>query len=205
MEGIDLYGLGMNLACFAGVIPTREKIETFEEFVKEQEMDLGINFKMVTGGNSGNIPMLINEPTKGRIDNLRIGEGILLGLETAYRQPIPGTYQDAFKIEAQVIESKIKPSVPYGKITQNAYGETPHFEDKGELRRVIVALGRQDTILEDLLVIDNDLEMIGGSSDHIVLHDSRSSYSVGDIVSFIPSYGALVAAFTSPYIEKVYE
>lgn len=204
MEGIELYGLGMNLACFAGVIPTREKIETFEEFVKEQERDHGIHFQIVTGGNSGNIPMLINDPKKGRIDNLRIGEGILLGLETAYRQTIPETFQDAFKIEAQVIESKIKPSVPYGTITQNAYGETPYFEDKGELRRMIVALGRQDTLLEDLLLVDNDLEMIGGSSDHMVLHDRRSSYAVGDIVSFIPSYGALVAAFTSGYVEKIY-
>jgi predicted amino acid racemase len=159
---------------------------------------------MVTGGNSGNIPRLINEPRRGRIDNLRIGEGILLGLETSYRQPIPGTYQDAFKVEAQVIESKIKPSVPYGTITQNAYGETPEFEDRGMMRRIILALGRQDTILEDLSPDDTDLEFIGGSSDHMVLHDSGSSYSAGDILTFIPAYGALVAAFTSPYVDKVY-
>lgn len=204
LDGIELYGMGMNLACFAGVIPTLEKISKFESLVTEEESRLGIKFEMISGGNSGNIPLLLDEPQMGRIDNLRIGEGILLGLETAYREPIPETYQDAFKIEAEVIESKTKPSVPFGTVTQNAYGETPAFEDLGDLKRTILALGRQDTILEDITPLDKDLEMIGGSSDHMVLNDINANYNPGEIVSFIPSYGALVASFTSRYVHKVY-
>jgi predicted amino acid racemase len=204
MEGLELHGIGMNLACFAGVIPTRKKINEFENFVAKQEKSLGMEFKMVTGGNSGNIPMLMDDPSEGRIGHLRIGEGILLGLETAYRKRIPGTHQDAFVLEAESIETKRKPSVPYGTITQNAFGEIPEFKNLGEIQRLVLALGRQDTILEDLTPIDPDLSLIGGSSDHMVIHDMKNTYRVGHIVKFIPSYGALVSLFTSPYVRKSY-
>lgn len=204
LEHIELYGIGMNLACFAGVVPTREKIDLFEEFIYDQESRLGLEFDMVTGGNSGNIPLLIKEPKQGRIDNLRIGEGILLGLETVNREPIPNTFQDVFTVEAEIIEAKVKPSVPFGTVTQNAFGETPDFEDIGNIRRLVIALGRQDTILEGLTPEDPSLKMLGGSSDHMVIHDVERSYDVGDTVRFTPSYGALVSLYTSGYVNKVY-
>ncbi len=204
LEGIELHGMGMNLACFAGVVPTLEKVELFEKFVLEQEERLGLEFEMVTGGNSGNVPLLLEKPRKGRIDHLRVGEAILLGLETVYRKPVPGTHQDAFIAEAEVIEAKVKPSVPFGRVTQNAFGETPEFEDMGDVKRIAVALGIQDTIPEDLSPIDNCIELFGGSSDHMVMHDKKNKYKAGDIVRFIPSYGALVGLITSKYVRKVH-
>ena len=44
-----------------------------------------------------------------RIDHVRIGEAILLGRETIERSPWPGTSQDAFLLEAEVLERKSKP------------------------------------------------------------------------------------------------
>jgi predicted amino acid racemase len=204
LEGLDLYGIGMNLACFAGVVPTHEKIETFEKIVIEQERRMKMRFEMVTGGNSGNIPVLLNQKRMGRIDHLRIGEAILLGLETVNREPVPGTYQDAFEVEAEIIEAKIKPSVPNGRITQNAFGETPEFEELGDVKRIVIALGIQDTIPEDLSPLDASIELFGGSSDHMVMHDKEDKYNVGDIIRFIPSYGALVGLITSKYVKKVH-
>lgn len=204
LEGIELHGMGMNLACFAGVVPTLDKVEIFEDFVLEQEERLGLEFEMVTGGNSGNVPLLLEKPRKGRIDHLRVGEAILLGLETVYRKPVPGTCQDAFVAEAEIIEAKVKPSVPFGRVTQNAFGETPEFEDLGDVKRIVVALGIQDTIPEDLSPLDNCIELFGGSSDHMVMHDKKNKYKAGDIVRFIPSYGALVGLITSKYVRKVH-
>jgi predicted amino acid racemase len=77
-------------------------------------------------------------------------------------------------------------------------------QDIGDVKRLVVAIGRQDAILEDLRPLDGSLSMLGGSSDHMVLHDKDDSYSVGDIVSFIPSYGALVGLITSRYVRKVH-
>lgn len=204
MEGLDLHGLGMNLACFGGVVPTKEKVDQFEEFVIGIEDRIGKELEMISGGNSANIPLLMGEGSRGRTNNLRIGEGILLGLETVNRTPIPGTFQDAFSLEAEVIERKRKPSVPDGEVSQNAFGETPAFENKGDILRGIVAVGRQDAILEDLDPVDKRIEVLGGSSDHLLLDLDGSEKDVGDHVRFIPAYGALVHLYTSKYVNKVH-
>ncbi|MGA1848754.1 MAG: alanine/ornithine racemase family PLP-dependent enzyme [Thermoplasmatota archaeon] len=204
LEGLSLHGLGMNLACFGGVVPTAEKVREFEELVMSMEDRIGVELKMVSGGNSANIPHLIEQEKAGRTNNLRVGEGILLGLETVNRTPIPGTFQDAFVLEAELIERKRKPSVPDGTVSQNAFGETPEFEDKGEMIRGIAAVGRQDAILEDLSPMREDVEVLGGSSDHLLLGMGDSSPDVGDVLRFIPAYGALVHLFTSQYVSKVY-
>ncbi|MFW3147108.1 MAG: alanine/ornithine racemase family PLP-dependent enzyme [Thermoplasmatota archaeon] len=204
LDGIELFGLGMNLACFGGVVPTKEKMNEFEELVGEMEDRIGIELRMVSGGNSANIPYLMETEEPGRTNNLRIGEGILLGLETVNRTPIPGTHQDAFVLEAEIIEKKEKPSIPDGTISQNAFGETPEFEDMGELIRGIAAVGRQDTILEDLTPLSGEVEVLGGSSDHLLLRLNDEPVNVGDSLRFIPAYGALVHLFTSKYVSKVY-
>ena len=203
-DNIDLLGIGMNLACLAGVIPTNEKIDKFCKLVNKLEKIHKIEFKIISGGNTANIPSLIKKPNKTKINNLRVGEGILLGLETINRTEIPKTYQDAFILEAEIIEYKHKESKPYGKITQNAYGETPNYKDIGKINRVILAVGRQDTIPKDLIPLDKDIEIIGSSSDHIILHIKNNSYRIGDIVRFKLKYGALVSCFTSKYVKKEY-
>ncbi len=201
---IDLYGIGMNLACFGGVVPTKEKIEQFCNLVEKLERQHDIRFEMISGGNSANIPLLLKCPMETKINNLRIGEGILLGRETVHRTPIPDTYQDAFILEAEIIEYKQKPSKPYGSVTQNAFGEMPKFKDIGIINRAIVAIGKQDTIPKDLTPLDKNIKILGSSSDHIILHITTNDYTVGDILQFQPKYGALVHLYTSKYVEKKY-
>jgi predicted amino acid racemase len=203
-KGIHLYGLGMNLACLVGLIPTKEKIDEFENIVLSVEDRFGIQFEMVGGGNSANIPQLLKDVNHKRINNLRIGEGILLGLETVNRTPIPNTFQDSFILESEIIELKEKASVPEGKISQNAYGESPEFVDMGLIKRGLLAIGRQDVIVDGLYPIDENITILGSSSDHIAVHIDSSEYKVGEIVSFRMNYGALVSLFTSHYVKKVF-
>jgi predicted amino acid racemase len=204
MKGITLYGIGMNLACFGGVVPTSEKINAFCSLVADIEQTYDIHFTLVSAGNSANIPLLLNNVEKTRVNHLRIGEGILLGRETVQRTPIPDTYQDAFVLEAELIELKDKPSVPSGRISENAFGETPTFKEKGIIKRGIVAIGRQDVIVEDLKPLDDTIEILGSSSDHIILHIKNDSYQIGDSIRFSIKYGALVHLYTSPYVQKKY-
>lgn len=202
-NGVELYGVGMNLACLTGVIPTKEKIEEFDSIVRGIEDQFGIELKMIGGGNSANIPLLLTNHPKSKINNLRIGEGILLGLETVHRTPIPDTYQDAFILEAEIIELKDKSSVPDGEISQNAYGETKTFEDMGTIRRGILGIGRQDVIVDGLTPIVG-FKILDSSSDHIVGYNMPPNAKVGDILQFKPNYGALVNLFTSNYVYKDY-
>ena len=202
LEGIELYGLGMNLACYGGVVPTVEKIHEFSDIVSGMENKFDLNFELVSGGNSANIPLLINDSTPTRINNLRIGEGILLGLETVNRTPIPNTYQDAFILEAEIIELNEKPSIPEGELSQNAFGETPEFEDLGKIRRGILAIGRQDVIIEGLRPLDDKISILGSSSDHIIFQVNSDAYKVGDVLKFQMDYGGLLHLCTSKYVDK---
>ena len=202
-NGIELFGVGMNLACLTGVIPTKAKIKEFDSVVLEIEDKVGTKLKIIGGGNSANIPLLLNGHPKSKINNLRIGEGILLGLETVHRTSIPDTYQDAFILEAEIIELKEKPSVPDGEISQNAYGETQTFENIGTIKRGILGIGRQDVIVDGSKPVGG-FKILESSSDHIVVFNTPPKAKVGDILKFKPNYGALVNLFTSKYVNKEY-
>ncbi len=203
-NSLNLIGIGMNLTCFSGVIPTERKINDFLKLVDQIETDLGLYFETVSGGNTANIPRLSKHSDSSRINQLRVGEGILLGVETIHRTEIDLTFQDAFILEAELIELKKKASLPDGELTENAFGETPVFEDKGVITRGIAAVGMQDVIIDDLSPCDPTIKILGGSSDHLILELPDEIYNVGDTVRFIPKYGALVHLFTSPYVSKTY-
>jgi predicted amino acid racemase len=105
------------------------------------------------------------------------------------------------KLIAKAIESKEKPSLPFGEICQNAFGVVPTFVDRGIRRRVIVALGRQDILISGLKPSKN-MEILGSSSDRVVLDRNNYDLKVGSEVKFDLDYGGLLAAMTSPFINK---
>ena len=204
LSNVKIIGIAMNLACFSGVIPTNAKIKEFESTVKKLENNFNLSFSMISGGNSANIPLLQTPLDYRKINNFRIGEGILLGLETSHRNIIPGCFRDAFILEAEIIELKKKPSIPNGEITQNAFGETPTFQDFGIINRGILAIGRQDVVIEGLLPYNSDIKILGGSSDHLIINFDSVNFQVGDTIKFNIDYRALVRLYTSPYVEKYY-
>jgi predicted amino acid racemase len=204
LRGIKIHGLGMNLACYGGVIPTENKLIEFSNLVDDVENEFGFPLQIISGGNSANIPLLLNSKLITRVNNLRIGEGILLGLETVDRTKIPNTYQNAFILEGEIIELYKKHSIPDGKISQNAFGETPEFNDVGEILRGIIAVGRQDVIVEGLKPMDTNVTILGSSSDHIIVRIDSSNYQVGNNIKFQMDYGGLLHLCTSQYVEKKY-
>lgn len=198
---IKIIGLGCNLACYGGIKPDHKKMHELSELTNAIEQEFQINLKIISGGNSANYEWYESARDVGRINNLRLGESILLGRETANRQAIPGMYTSAFKLVAEVIESKEKPSLPFGETCQDSFGNIPIFQDRGIRRRVIIALGKQDTLISGLRP-DRDLEILGSSSDHTIL-DSKNRYlKIGTEVGFNLDYGGLLAAMTSPFIKK---
>ncbi|MDG6220661.1 MAG: alanine/ornithine racemase family PLP-dependent enzyme, partial [Candidatus Thermoplasmatota archaeon] len=205
VEGIRLEGVGTNLACYCGVIPTSEKMMELSRMVHKLEDSLGVRMRMVSGGNSANIPLLLDEGHPPEINHLRIGEAIMLGVETVNREPIPGMHQDAFRIHGEVVESKDKPSTPNGEISQDAFGNTPVVEDRGIIHEALIALGRQDVLPSSLEPEMSGLEILGANSDFIIVDPGEEKMKIGDTLTFIPGYGSLLQAMTSPYVEKKYE
>lgn len=201
LSNIELIGIGANFACFGGIKPNQEKMNHLSLLADTIELKFNIDLSVVSGGNSANFIWFQEGGRPGRVNNVRLGESIFLGVETLYRRPIKGLYQDAFKIVAEVIEVKQKPSLPNGEMALNAFGETPQFEDRGTIPRAILGLGREDVAI-DGLTPQIDVDILGGSSDHMILDAKQSALKVGDRVAFSPNYSALLSAMTSPFVGK---
>lgn len=204
LTNIKICGIGTNLTCYGGIIPTREKLGELIRIKEQIELEHSIQLEIISGGNSSSLSLMLKNEMPRGINNLRLGESIVLGRETAYGEMIEGCYPDVFELEAEIIELKRKPSVPNGEIGMDAFGHRPQFIDRGEHLRAILAIGRQDVSPEYLTPLDPGVVILGGSSDHLIVEVSKSSYRMGDVLRFRPSYGGLVQLMTSPYVQKKY-
>ena len=204
LPNIEVSGIGTNLACFGGIKPDHEKMNQLSDLAQSVEEQLGIRLALVSGGNSANFDWLGRCQDPGKINHLRLGESIFLGCETLRREPIDGLHTDAFTLVAEVIESKVKSSVPSGEVGQDAFGTKRHFHDRGPINHALLGIGRQDVLVSGLVPLKNELLILGSSSDHLVVESRRGRLKIGEELRFRLDYGALLAAMTSPYVRKVF-
>ncbi len=202
LPNIDFKGIGTNLACRSGVSPDSRNMAMLSVLADSIETALGLSVDIVSGGNSANLEWALSGAELGRVNDLRLGEAILLGCETLHRQPIDGLHTDAITLCAEVIEAKVKPSKPSGTIAQTAFGEAPPVTDRGLVTQAILAVGQQD-IDPSGLQAPTGIEVMGASSDHLILESDCFELSVGAEVTFQLNYSALVRAMTCPFVSKV--
>lgn len=199
---ISLRGIGTNLACRSGVSPDATNMGELCALADSIDATFGTTLSIVSGGNSGNLSWALRSSDTGRINDLRLGESLLLGRESLHREPIAGLHTDAITLLAEVIESKVKPSLPWGETAQTAFGEEPPAVDRGDISQTLFAIGRQDIDAAGLSP-PRGFEIIGASSDHLVVDSGNTRLSVGDEVTFQLNYTALLRAMTSPFVAKV--
>ncbi|MHB1341272.1 MAG: alanine/ornithine racemase family PLP-dependent enzyme [Coriobacteriia bacterium] len=205
LAGIEVIGIGASLTCYGAIVPDVRNQTELLRFTANAEAQLGRRL-VISGGMSSSLDALVDGVLPPRIDNLRIGESILLGVSTVTREPILGLHTDAITVSAPVIECLLKPSKPIGTSAQDAFGGRPTFEDRGVRRRAICAIGRQDADPAGLAPVDPRVEVLGASSDHLVLDVDAlpEPPRIGDALTFVPSYSATLRLFTSKYVEKRY-
>lgn len=206
LNNVNLCGIGTNLTCYGGVIPDENNLGVLIKIKKEAEKLFNIEIPILSGGNSSSIYLVMNNRMPKGINQLRIGEGIVLGRETAFGENIPNCYTNCFILKGEIIEAKYKPSIPLGNIGKDAFGNKPHFEDRGIIKRAIVAIGRQDINANGLIPLDDKIDVLGASSDHLLMDITKSdkTYIIGDVIDFKMDYGCLLIAMTSPYVKKYY-
>ena len=134
------------------------------------------------------------------INNLRLGECLLLGRDMAFDVDIEGLSQDTMRLEAELVEVRAKRTLPVG------FGNVPVFVDHGTRRQGILAVGKQDVNVAGLTPLDEGVKIRTASSDHqLVDNEARPDLKVGDVLSFRPDYTAMLSASTSEYVTKVFE
>ncbi len=183
LDSIELHGLAINTGCSFSIAPTKEQlvdlVEAKKELVKRFDKDIPI----LSGGNSSCINLLLSGDMPKEINQLRVGEAILFGHEPIEYKPLKGFRQGAFSLEAEIIEIKRKSS--------------------DQPRRAVVAVGRQDIAMAPIKTVGGTI--LNRSSDHLTIKmEDEVRLRVGDTVKIEPSYFAVLAAMTSPYVDKEY-
>lgn len=207
MDNVKLAGIGVNLTCYGAIIPKYDNLSQIADYAKRIEDKYDIKLDIVSGGNSSSLYLIEEGQLPEGINNLRIGEAFLLGTDTAYGGLIEGTCDDAIVLETQVIELQEKPSVPIGEVGKDAFGNVPEYEDRGIIKRAIVAVGQQDTALDSMEPLIEGIDILGGSSDHTLLDVTKAAkeLKVGDIVAFKLGYGGMLKTSTSSYVDRTYK
>jgi predicted amino acid racemase len=204
LPNIVFKGLGTNLACRSGASPDDAKMGELSRLAALIEATFDISIEIVSGGNSANLEWVFSSEYTGRVNNLRLGESILLGREPLHRNVIDGLHTDAITLIAEVIESKLKPTQPSGKLAQNGFGKRPDVVDRGTVAQAILAIGVQDVDMSGLQP-SKGIEILGGSSDHLVVTSGVGNLAVGAEMTFQLDYSALLRAMTSPFVGKSYK
>lgn len=207
LRNIKLKGIGTNLTCYGSIIPTKDNLSMLVNIKERIEEKFNIKLEIISGGNSSSLHLIDKKELPVGINSLRIGEAFYLGRETAYEQDLPFCFQDVFTLKAEIIELKTKPSYPVGERGVDAFGQKVEYEDIGLIKRAILAVGKQDVYPSNIWPIDENVKILGSSSDHLIVNVSNTNYKVGDIISFRMGYGGLLQLMTSQYVKKacVYE
>ncbi|MBH0238762.1 alanine racemase [Methylobrevis albus] len=210
LPGLRLAGLGTNFMCASGVYPSLKALDLLARTVEDVEARCGFRLSVVSGGNSSLLPLLDTARLPARIDNVRLGASLLIGENSWTGGPLPGLATDAFLLEAEVVEVKVKPSLPEGETGRDAFGERRSFVDRGPRRRAIVNLGRLDIDPAGLRPHEAGIEVVTASSDHLILDVTETAETgdgavigaVGSRIAFEMDYAALVRGMLSPYVAK---
>ncbi|MCL5073196.1 MAG: alanine racemase [Actinobacteria bacterium] len=187
-KNIEIWGIGTNARCISKKKPTTDSIDILVHLKKEIMDNLSIDIPVVSGGNSSAWELIEKNKMPEGINQVRIGEAILLGHETSNYKSIAGTYGDAFILEAEIIEVKKK---------------------KRHIYKLILALGVQDVNCENIKCNSAGLKLVSQSSDHTVMavqtgNEDKLNLNVGDVLSFNLNYFGLLSCMTSPFVEKKY-
>ncbi len=205
---IEVAGIGANLNCLNGVMPSEDKLIQMSLYEQLIEAKFNVSIPWVSGGTSVIIPLLHRGQVPAGINHFRVGEALYFGNNLITEEPMEGMHTDVFKLFAEVIEITEKPRVPIGYLGENPSGESFEIDedDYGKSSyRAILDIGLLDVDASYLLPDDEKLKFLGASSDMLVLDlgDDHARYKVGDLVSFNLKYMGALNLLNSDYIEKV--
>ena len=207
LKGIEIIGIGANINCLSGVLPTQDKYIQLSLYKQLIETRFNLSIPWITAGTSITLPLLFRKQLPGSINHFRIGETLFFGNNLLTNEPISGMQTGVFRLFAEVIEISEKPVVPIGYLAENPSGETVNIseEDYGVTAyRAIVDVGLLDIQTEFIEPEDEELQIVGASSDMMILNlgKQHQAYQVGDVIPFRLKYMGALGLFNSDYIEK---
>lgn len=208
LPNINIVGLGTNLNCLNGIMPSQDKLIQLSLYKQLIEAKFNIEIPWVSGGTSVTVPLLIKQQLPKQINHFRVGEVLFFGLDLFTNQTIMGMHNDVFKLYAEIIELYEKPKIPNGDQGFNVSGQTPTYpaEDYGKQSyRAIIDIGLLDCNPTYLIQEDEEIDIIEASSDMLVLdvRQNTQNYKVGDLIAFRLKYMGVLGVMNSDYVDKL--
>ncbi|MFA5808962.1 MAG: alanine racemase [Thermoleophilia bacterium] len=196
----ELVGIATNAACARESAPLGKALATFTHLAQQLhwrlKMKEGQALPVISAGGSGLLKLMIGisgeaggmDALFGPLTELRCGEVILLGRIPSGEAGdlyLPKAHRDAFLLEGVVLE----------------------VYEKAGRTQALVDFGCQDTGSASLIPYHEGITPVETSSDYLTVacdppESLRPGVTVGNRLTFIPSYYALLAAMTSPFVEK---
>ncbi|SMF10579.1 alanine racemase [Pseudobacteriovorax antillogorgiicola] len=207
LKGIRVIGIGANLNCLNGVMPSQDKLIQLALYKNLIDAKFGQQLQLVSGGSTVTLPLLSKHKFPKSINHFRIGEALYFGINLFTGKTFKGMHGDVFQLRAEIIELTEKPFAPVGVLGANPSGETPEIEP-GDFQktglRCIIDVGLLDIDPKFMTPCDKGVEILGASSDMIVIEltDDAKPYRVGETINFNLSYMGVLGLMASKYIEK---
>jgi len=207
LPNIEVIGIGTNLTCMYGVLPSQDKLIQLCLYKQLVEARFNKTIPYISGGASVTIPLIGKGLLPAGINHFRVGETLFLGTDVYNNKPIDELHQDVFRLYAEIIELNEKPVVPTGELGQNLTGHVTSFDETltgTSTYRAIVDIGLLDVEQGHIAPVSDDMKIAGASSDMTVmdLGDNPQNLKVGDIVAFSMDYMGILRVMNSDYVEK---
>lgn len=204
LSNVEVYGISGNLADYGGALPSKAKYDEFIKLCDDIEKKYDFKLSARTLPNSSGIKMLLNNETDEGINNCRFGECIWCGTDPIvdYSEcEIKEFKQDTFVLKSQIVEIQDKHLYPVG---DKILGDKVELENNPIRRKALIAVGKEDVNIDELRPFDENIKVLGGSSDYVVLDitDCINNYKIGDIIEFKLSYFCLLKAMNTNFVYK---
>lgn len=201
---LKLAGIGANLACCSGKLPSSENITLLHNIALHIENKLHYPIEKISIGGSVMLDWMKKNTLPHKTNQLRIGEAILLGTIPGIDKKYKQLKNDTFTFVGKILEIKSKPSMPTGKIGRDAFGLKPKLKDNGIRKRAVVNFGTIHTVPKNLIPIIENAKLISSNSNYSVydVTDCIHEFQVGDSIEFRPTYAPLVQSLLSPYVKQ---
>ena len=207
LPNIRVTGIGSNLNCLHGVMPSHDKFVQLSLYKQLIEAKFNVEIPWVTGGTSVVIPLLMQHQLPKGINHFRVGETLFFGADLVHGTVFEGMHHNVIRLYAEIIEITEKPVVPIGMLEANPSGKVFEIneDDYGRTsHRAILDVGLLDISSDYLIPEDHTLEFVGASSDMLVVDigSNARNYKVGDRIAFDLKYMGALTLLNSNYIEK---
>jgi predicted amino acid racemase len=188
LEGVELVGVGTHTSC-KGENPSLRNTYWLVQLALENRALFPGGFPIISAGNSALWERAVSGDLPREVNELRIGEAILLGRETTKGEAVEGCRQGTFLLQGEIVEVK------------GLRGEGGKKEEG-----LLVSLGRLDIGGGNLHPLDRGLEVKEYYSDLCMVRNKEGEgrYRKGGMLLFSPDYLALVGAMNSPHVRKTY-